>query len=332
MVKKTGNKTFLAIEAALIGINTFLERLMPILTPSGIILGLILGSRISHLKGATLWLFAFISLVGGFGVHLPDFVSIIKKPTPVLLFLAHSYLLFPSLVWASMQVFFPNQGDTMLGFYLLCSVPTAVVGYVWSSIYKGDPALSLILLLIGTIAAPLATPLMMQILSRSAVAFDVSGMVISLVQMVLIPSLLGMTITRVTHNRVNEYVTPSLKPFTKVAIFTLMAINASQLSDAFFNIISVQLIPIAIGCILFTFVGFALARGFAALVRLKRAQATSLMFASGLRNINAALVLAVEFFAAPVAIPVMIGIFFQQLMSAVSATILLGTRRSGRGE
>ncbi len=319
---------FSAIETGLIRINTFLERLMPIITPSGIIIGLILGSRISHFKPATFWLFAFVSLVGGFGVHFPDFVTIIKKPTSILLFIVHSYLLFPFVVWIAMQLFFPTEPETMLGFYLLCSVPTAVVSYVWSSIYRGDPALSLMLLLIGTILAPISTPMMMKVLSQSSVDFDVTGMVLSLFKMVLIPSLLGMSITRISKNKVNEYVTPSLKPFTKVAIFVLMTINASQLSESFFSIISLQLVPIVIGCILFTFVGFSLARGFGALARLKRPQATSLMFASGLRNINAALVLAVEFFAPAVAIPVMIGIFFQQLMSAISATILLGKRQS----
>ena len=316
-----------SIELVLQKINAYLEKGMSIITPSGIVIGLLLGSRISFLKPLVIYLFAFISLVGGFGVSVPDFFKVFKKPLPIFLFLLSSYFLFPSLVWTSMHLWFTSQPDTMLGFFLLCSVPTAVVGYVWSSIYKGEAALSLTLLIIGTVLSPLCTPLIMRILSGSSVDFNVSGMILSLFKMVLIPSALGIFINQITHHRVNDHVTPCLKPFTKVAIFILMAINASQLTEPFFSTISPSLLPIIIGCLLFTFVGFSLARLLAHATKLNRDQSVSLMFASGLRNINAALVLAIDFFSPAVAIPVMLGIFFQQIMSAVSATILLGKER-----
>ncbi|MEA4865125.1 MAG: bile acid:sodium symporter family protein [Sphaerochaeta sp.] len=316
-----------SIELILRKINAFLEKGMSIITPSGIVIGLLLGNHISFLKPLVIYLFAFISLVGGFGVSIPDFFKVIRKPLPIFLFLLSSYFLFPSLVWISMHLWFPSQPDTMLGFFLLCSVPTAVVSYVWSSIYKGEAALSLTLLIIGTVLSPLCTPLIMRILSGSGVDFNVTGMVFSLFKMVLLPSALGILINQVTQHRVNDHVTPCLKPFTKVAIFVLMAINASQLSESFFSTISLSLLPIIIGCLLFTFVGFLLARLLAHISKLNREQSISLMFASGLRNINAALVLAIDFFSPAVAIPVMLGIFFQQIMSAVSATILLGKEK-----
>jgi tagaturonate reductase len=317
----------LRVELLLRKINTFLEKGMSIITPSGIVIGLLLGNHISFLKPLVMYLFAFISLVGGFGVSVPDFFKVFKKPLPILLFFLSSYFLFPSLVWTSMHLWFTSQPDTMLGFFLLCSVPTAVVSYVWSSIYKGEAALSLTLLIIGTVLSPLFTPLIMRILSGSSVDFNVSGMVISLFKMVLIPSALGIIINQITRHSVNDHVTPCLKPFTKVAIFVLMAINASQLSESFFSTISFSLLPIIIGCLLFTFIGFSIARLLAYSAKLNREQSVSLMFASGLRNINAALVLAIDFFSPAVAIPVMLGIFFQQIMSAVSATILLGKEK-----
>lgn len=314
------------IEYFLRKINGFLEKGMAIITPSGIILGLLLGSRISFLKPLVIYLFAFISLVGGFGVSIPDFFRVFRKPLPIFLFLLSSYFLFPSLVWSSMHLWFSSQPETMLGFFLLCSVPTAVVSYVWSSIYKGEAALALTLLIIGTLLSPICTPLIMRILSGSSVDFNVWGMVFSLFKMVLLPSAIGIFINQITHHAVNNHVTPCLKPFTKISIFILMAINASQLSESFFSTISFTLVPIIIACLLFTFIGFSLARLLAHATKLERDQSVSLMFAAGLRNINAALVLAIEFFSPAVAIPVMLGIFFQQIMSAVSATILVGNR------
>ena len=71
---------------------------------------------------------------------------------------ANAYILIPLAVSILARLFFHGNGDAILGYILLYSIPTAVVGCVWSGIYGGNGALSLTLLVIGTLLAPLSTP------------------------------------------------------------------------------------------------------------------------------------------------------------------------------
>ena len=55
----------------------------------------------------------------------------------------------------------------------------------------------------------------------------------------------------------------------------------------------------------------------------QREDSVSLMYGTGMRNISAALVLAITYFKAETAIPVVFGIVFQQTLAAISGIILL---------
>jgi predicted Na+-dependent transporter len=51
-----------------------------------------------------------------------------------------------------------------------------------------------------------------------------------------------------------------------------------------------------------------------------------MIFCVGLRNISAALVLAIQYFEPRTAIPVVIGILFQQSISAISGRLFFGQK------
>lgn len=303
--------------------NTVLERGMPILTPTGVVAGLVLGQRISWMAGAITWLFAFITMSGAFGINPREFFRVVSKPKPLIVFFLGSHVGMPLTAWAVASVFFPGDSAVVTGFVLLFSIPTAVVGYIWSSIYKGDGALSLSMILLDTILAPLVTPMTVRILTRTTVQIDTTGMMLSLIWMVVVPSIVGSMVNYLTKGRVNEHIGPALKPFAKIALLFVVAINVSRIAQDILNF-DPSYVPIMLVGLLLAVGGFLLGKLGAKLFSIEGPRTVSVTFATGLRNISAALVLAISFFPPKAAIPVIFGIVFQQTVCAMTGQKLFG--------
>ena len=315
---------FYSAEQLLRKLNRGLERFMPVLTPAGVILGLLLFSWLKPLKPLVTWLFAFLTLVNGMGVSVSDFGRIIRRPKPVLVFGALSYIIIPVLAALVSRLLF--DAETALGFILLYSIPTAVAACIWAGIYNGSGALSLTILIIGTMLAPVSTPLTVRLLGGSDISIDTAGMMLSLLQMVVIPSAAGIAVNYFTKGRCCDHVAPSLKPFTKIALLMVISINTSQVAEELLNGISAEYIPPLAMALLCTLAGFAISAFASRIMKLSREEAVSVTFGAGMRNISAAMVIAIEFFPPRSVIPVISGIVFQQSAAAISAHFLFGRK------
>ncbi|MFA6783513.1 MAG: bile acid:sodium symporter family protein [Sphaerochaeta sp.] len=318
---------FQTLETGLKRFNFILERIMPILTPLGVILGLILGSHVSWMKSSVTVLFAFVTFCGSLGINSSAFFKVVKKPKSIFVFFLGANVLLPVLAWILASLFFGASPSIVTGYVLLLSIPTAVSGYIWSAIYKGNEALSLTLILISTLIAPLATPYTVSLLARTSIEIDTTSMMLSLLKMVVIPSLLGVLLNNLTKGKVNNHITPNLRPFSKLALFAVIIINTSQISDKLLSNASWAYLPVALLCAVLTASGYPISYGLGKLAKLSTEDNKSVTFASSMRNISAALVLAIEFFPAETALPVIFGIVFQQTTCAFMAYFLFGRKK-----
>ena len=317
---------FQSAEAGLVSANSFFERYMPVLTPGGVILGLLLSGIFRPLKPLVTWLFAFLTLVNGMSVSIRDFPHVIRHPKPIAAFMLTSYLLLPAIVTASSSLIFPSQPSITLGFVLLYAIPTAVVACVWSGIYSGSGALSLTLLIIGTLLAPVSTPLTVRILGGSGVTIDSVGMMLSLLWMVVIPSIAGILINTLTEGRCTEHVTVCLKPFTKIALLFVIIINTSQVADDLIAAASPEYLPPFLMAGVLTVAGFFISILIAKLFSLGKEETVSMTFASSMRNISAALVIAIDFFPPESVMPVISGVVLQQSATAIASHFIFGRK------
>jgi len=233
---------------------------------------------------------------------------------------------------------FPHDSDYVTGFILLFSIPTAVTGYIWTGIHRGNGPLTLAIILIDTLIAPFTVPATVSFLMGQAVSVDTRGMFFSLLLMVVIPSVLGVAVNRVSRGRAPLVVNPVMKPLSKLFMVAVIAINVSRMRDNLPEFNAEFLGVFALDAVL-SFLGFVLGRLTAALLRQRRADTVSLTFATGMRNISAALVLAVSFFPPRTAIPVVTGILLQQTVAALAGVGLIQKidtpghgRRTGRGD
>ncbi len=318
---------FLSLEAALRRLNYQLDRIMPLLTPSGVILGLLLGSRVAWMKPSLPILFAIITFIGGLGINSNAFFTVLKKPKAILVFIIGANFVMPLLTYAIASTLFRNQQEIATGLILLMSIPTAITGYIWSGIYKGNGALSLTLILVSTLLAPILTPYTVSLLANTSVRIDTAGMMVSLLIMVVVPSIAGILINNATKGTVNDHITPCLKPFSKIGLFLIIVINTAQVSERLLANASWAYLPIALTCAFLAVVAYPISHTLGRIAGLGVEESKSITFASSMRNISAALVLAIAYFPAETALPVIFGIVFQQSTCAVMAYFLYGRKK-----
>ncbi|NLE15263.1 MAG: bile acid:sodium symporter family protein, partial [Spirochaetales bacterium] len=169
---------------------------------------------------------------------------------------------------------------------------------------------ALALILLDTLLSPLLTPLTVRLLADSAVKLDFQGMIVSLLYMIVIPSLLGMLVKQAASEACTK-ARPYLSPVTKVCMMLVIVLHVASLSGTltfsavYLRLILMNLVVIALGFVLI----YSLGRY---VLHEDRASVVSMTFTGGMRNISAALVLATTYFDPGTALPVVIGILLQQ--------------------
>lgn len=307
---------------SLASINSFLEKKMPLITPLGVITGFLLGQRILFLSPFVTAIFACMTFSGALNLTIKDFATVTRRPKPVFAFLIAFHIVTPLLSRAVTAILFPNDPALVMGFVLLFSIPTAVSGFIWTSIHGGNIPLILSLILLDTILAPLSVPLTIRLLTGTVVNIDTASMFASLILMVVLPSFAGILANRGSEGKIPLLLGPSLKVFSKIALFAVIVINAARVSLSV-TAFETVFVLIALVAVALSLSGYGIGRLSSLLFKLDRADTVSVMYASGMRNISAALVLALTFFPERAALPVLSGILFQQILASVSGVVLV---------
>ncbi len=144
----------------------------------------------------------------------------------------------------------------------------------------------------------------MSLLANTSVRIDTAGMMVSLLIMVVVPSVAGILINNATKGTVNDHITPCLKPFSKIGLFLIIVINTAQVSEQLLANASWAYFPIALTCAFLAVVAYPISHTLGRIAGLGIEESKSITFASSMRNISAALVLAIAYFPAETALPV----------------------------
>jgi predicted Na+-dependent transporter len=308
-------------------VNEWLERLMPILTPLGILVGFLFPGILIQVRPLVPLLFSTMTLSGALRLTLREFGLTLKSPLGIGLFFVSSHILMPLAVLLITPLVFQDQ-DTIAGYILLYSVPTAVSGFIWVSMFNGDRALGLTLIMLDTLLAPVVVPGTMSILLGAKVSLDMTGIALSLIGMVVVPTIIGVGINEISRGKVPDLVCPYLNPLSKLCMVTLIAANASPVAHRI-HLDDPRVWLTGALCVVFAMAGYVISKITGMLGRLSPAKHTTLFFSGGLRNISAATTIAIDFFPPAAALPCLLGIVFQQVMAAIMGRLLLG-RRGGR--
>lgn len=85
---------------------------------------------------------------------------------------------------------------------------------------------------------------------------------------------------------------------------------------------NLKLVGVCLSIIVLASTGYAIGYLISGLMRWNNADRTALVFNGGMRNISAGAVLAITYFPAPVALPVVLGMIFQQSTASLVGFLL----------
>lgn len=310
-------------------LNRRLEKAMPLITPVSVLIGVLLGSHLAGYSYLSTWIFAFITFSGSISSNFKDFIAVLRKPIPLIFTLLILHVLVPLLALLMGHVFFTEDAFTITGLVLAVAIPTGISSFLWVSIYKGNTVLTLAIILVDTLLSPIVVPLTLSLLVGAKVEMDSGAIMQSLFLMVVFPSVLGMLLNEWTRGKIKVKWGPRLSPFSKLGMGVVVAINGAVVAP-FLRNFDPSLLLIAAVILGLACSGYGAGFLTAKLMRWNPDIVVAMTFNGGMRNISAGAVLAVSYFPAPVAVPVVLGMLFQQLTASLWGYLL--SQRKGTGK
>ena len=302
-------------------LNHYLDRLIPVTTPLAVACGLFLPIIFINLRPLVIWLFGIMTFSGALKLTARELGDAVRCPVPILLFFISSHICMPLAALFSSSLFF-SDANIITGFILLFAGPTAVSGFIWVTIFKGDKAMGLTFILFDTLLAPLVVPATLFIFIGSKVQMDMSGIAVSLLFMVVVPTIIGVTLNETSKRKIPDKICPYLDPFAKICLILVIAANSSAIAS-FVRFNDPLVWAVAALCIALTTGGFLLAKLFGEIAKTDEQKKTSLVIAGGLRNNSAVMTIAVAFFPEATVLPVLLSLVFQQTVAAIMGKLII---------
>lgn len=227
-------------------------------------------------------------------------------------------------------MFFAGNRELITGMVLEFSVPAAVVGMMWVSIYKGDSSITLSLLVIDTVLAPFIIPLTLKILVGARVKMNPAEMMKDLVFMIALPALLAMCLNQFSGGKVKEKWPGKLAFWSKLCLIYCVICNSSKVAP-YVRHMNLQRVFVAVCIMILAAAGYAIGWGISVLLKQDEKTRISMIYGSGMRNISAGAVIAATYFPGEVMFPVMIGTLFQQVLAACYGSLIKRVRNREKG-
>lgn len=136
----------------------------------------------------------------GTSLSVKDFVGVIKMPKGVIVGLICQFTVMPVL-GITLALSFGFTSEIAAGIVLIGSSPSGVASNVMTYIAEANLALSVTLTAIGTLLAPLVTPLLMELLAGQFVPIDFLEMMWSIINMIILPIVLGVLFNQFLHGK-----------------------------------------------------------------------------------------------------------------------------------
>ena len=120
-----------------------------------------------------------------------DFINVVKNPKAIAVGISAQYIIMPLMAFALARAFCLDTALTA-GLILVGTVPGGTASDVITFIAKGDVALSVSLTAVSTVISPLLTPIITLLLIGNQIQFNPVDMFISIIQIVIVPIMLGL--------------------------------------------------------------------------------------------------------------------------------------------
>ena len=283
----------------------------------------IAASDVVHAALPTSWINPLLGIVMfGMGMTLSfsDFKVVFTKPKAVIVGILAQFIIMPFLAWALCTVF-QLPAELAVGVILVGCCPGGTASNVITYLAKGDVALSVGMTSCTTVMAPVVTPMLVLLLAGETIDVSYASMLMSIVQVVLVPIVLGFTINALAPKFTRKFATVLPLVSVTAIVITIMAVVASSAAA----LVNVGWIVIGV-VVLHNLCGLALGYCAGRLMGLSRAQIHTISIEVGMQNSGLATSLAATHFAMypMAAVPGAVFSVWHNISGAIYANIVAG--------
>lgn len=267
------------------------------------------------------WIAPHISLLLGiimFGMGLTltvdDFKEVFQAPKSVIIAAISQYTIMPLLAYV-LAIVFQLPPELAAGVILVGCAPGGTASNVMAYLARGNAALSVSATAVSTLIAPIMTPFLTWLLAKQWMDVSFWSMFISVVQVILVPIVLGVLIQYFFKNSVekSKAVLPLISVIGIVGVASaVVAVNRDNLLTNGFLIFLVVVLHNCSGYLL----GFWVSR----LLKLDYPSQKTIAIEVGMQNSGLASTLAMSYFSPLAAIPSVIFSVWHNISGPLLAT------------
>ena len=254
----------------------------------------------------------------GMTLKLSDFKVVFTKPKAVITGILSQYIIMPLLAFLLVKIF--NLDPALaVGVILVGSCPGGTSSNVMTYLAKGDVALSVGMTACTTILAPVVTPALVLLLGGATINVSYVSMLMSIVQVVLVPIVLGFVI----NHFFEKFAQACAKVLPLISVIAICLIIMAVVAANAAKIMTVGWLIVVI-VMLHNLCGYALGYGVGKVLGLSRDQMRTLSIEVGMQNSGLATSLATVHFATMplAAVPGTVFSVWHNISGAIYANIL----------
>lgn len=244
------------------------------------------------LKAYIPWILGIIMLGMGMTMTVDDFKGVLQSPKAVLIGVVAQFVVMPGLAFVLCKLF-NLPPEIAVGVILVGCCPGGTASNVITYMAKGNVALSVACTSVSTLLAPVLTPAIFYLLASQWLKIDAASMFISILQVVLLPIVIGLILRTWLKRQVESYI--QVMPL--VSVIAIVAIVAAIIGGSKAAIFQSGLLILAV-VILHNGLGYLLGFTAARFFKLPYADSKAIAVEVGMQNSGLGVALAAVHFAA----------------------------------
>ncbi|NNP73722.1 sodium transporter [Acinetobacter defluvii] len=244
------------------------------------------------LKAYITWMLGIIMFGMGMTMTVNDFKGVLQSPKAVGIGVLAQFIVMPSLAYILCKLF-QLPAEIAVGVILVGCCPGGTASNVITYMAKGNTALSVACTSVSTLLAPILTPAIFYLLASQWLKIDAASMFMSILQVVLVPIILGLMTRSVLKQKVEQYI--QVMPL--ISVVAIVAIVAAIIAGSKAAILQSGALILAV-VILHNALGYLFGFWVSRLFQLPYADSKAVAIEVGMQNSGLGVALAALHFAA----------------------------------
>ncbi|MDN7132789.1 bile acid:sodium symporter family protein [Halomonas sp. MC140] len=262
-----------------------------------------------------IYLLGVVMFTMGLTLTAPDLTAVSKMPRAVIIGCLAQFIIMPLAGWG-IGVILQLDPLLIVGMVLLGSSPGGASSNIVAYLARGNVALSITMTSISTLLAPILTPLLVWILAGQYLPIDFWAMFKQVIQMVMIPVLLGMLARYLLRGIIEK-----MLPYVSWISMTVLAILIAGIMSRTGSVVMGSAVIIFLAVVLHNAFGFSLGYITARLAGLAERERRAIAVEVGMQNAGLAAALANAHYGPLAVLPAAIATIWHNIAGAILAFI-----------